>query len=308
MKRYLILVNPSSGGGRSLSLWARFARRLPNSESVILHSIEEASERAEEAAEKGTADAVIALGGDGTIHAVANGLLRSSRGGGSDGNGASLLPLGVLYGGTSPDFCRFHGIPLDPEAALEVILAGHAERVEVLQIEHNGKIRRVLCSCNFGMGADVAQQANTLRRFCGDRTGTLLALIRNLLKSPEYDYMLNGRPLKHCNHLLITRMPYIAGGLKIALPPLKEEEYLLWHLRNHSFLNWLGLLGKFYRGAPCGESAVCSGMLEIDTLPPGADGGKIEYDGDPRGTLPARISPSERKLLLLKPGTNERQS
>ena len=285
-RKFLVLVNPASHGGRGLRAWKRWAPYLPDAEVVILREIGEAGERAAAAR---NADAVVAVGGDGTISAAADGLLR---------NPDETLPLGVLYAGTSPDFCTFHHIPLEPSAALETLLAGSAEPVEVLKIAHNGKTAHFLCSCNLGIGADVASRANALRPYLGDRFGTFCALLVSLLKHPRFDYTVNGESFPACGHMLITKMPYIAGGLALDLPHAAEGEYLLWHTRARSFPGWMRLLAELYRKEKCGELRRCSGTIRIESRTPC----RVEYDGDPHGTLPVEISVAPRRLMLIKGG------
>ncbi len=208
------------------------------------------------------------------------------------------LPLGVLYAGTSPDFCSFHHIPLDPFAALETLRSGGVEPVEVLKITHNGKTAHFLCSCNLGIGADVAARANVLRPYLGNRFGTFCVLLVSLLKHPRFDYTVNGESFPACGHMLITKMPYIAGGLALDLPRTAEGEYLLWHTRARSFPGWMRLLVKLYRKEECGELRRCSGTIRIKSRTPC----RVEYDGDPHGTLPVEISVAPRKLMLIKGG------
>ncbi len=284
--RILVLINPSSHGGRALKKWEAFRRHLPGCEAVVLKNIEEATERA--AATSGF-DIVAACGGDGTVNAVAGGVLR---------NPDPALKMGVLYAGTSPDFCRFHHIPTDPLSAAELLKSGRSKPVRLLEIRHNGKTSYFGCSCNLGMGADVAELANRVRPWLGDHFGTFCALVRNLLKSKRYHYIINGEKLDGCNHLLVTRMPYIAGGLKLALPELAEDEYAIWFLRNLSFSGWLGLLPDFYRGTPAGTLRIVSGTTRIVSPEPV----KVEYDGDFHGHLPVEIRVAEHTLQLIAGG------
>ncbi|MHC4607665.1 MAG: diacylglycerol/lipid kinase family protein, partial [Planctomycetota bacterium] len=102
--RYHLVCNPGSAGGRgrrTLEVYRRLlARRGADFTWRTTADLDDASRLAREA---NGADAVVAVGGDGTINRVLSGLV---------GRRASL---GVLYSGTSPDFCRFHGLPTDPE-------------------------------------------------------------------------------------------------------------------------------------------------------------------------------------------------
>ena len=94
MKRFLVLVNPSSHGGRCGTRLAKLQALLPEGDFVVLGDIVEARRRAREASGYET---VVACGGDGTVNAVAAGVLE---------NPDPALKFGVIYEGISPDFCR----------------------------------------------------------------------------------------------------------------------------------------------------------------------------------------------------------
>ncbi len=103
----------------------------------------------------------------------------------------SSAVFGVIYTGTSPDFCGHHRIPLDLEAALDLLVSGRRRRVDVCRITHQAgpdgpTVTRVFCTCaNFGLGAAVAKGANAgLRRRFGDVLGTLISLVRSLWGFP----------------------------------------------------------------------------------------------------------------------------
>ena len=146
MRQFLVLANPSSHGGRSGRILPRLRALLPEGEFVALKNIEEASRLAREATGY---EAVVACGGDGTVNAVAHGVLA---------NRDNALKFGVLYTGTSPDFCREHGIPTDAEEAVAVLRTGEVREIPVLTA--NGD--PFFCSMNLGMGVMVAASANSL--------------------------------------------------------------------------------------------------------------------------------------------------
>ena len=285
MSRFLILVNPSSHGGRSARRLPQLKRLLPDGEFVVLENIEEARRKAREA--EGF-ESIVACGGDGTVNAVAGGVLE---------NPDPSLKFGALYTGTSPDFCREHGIPLDPARALETLRTGEVREIPVLAA--NGV--PFLCSINLGMGAAVAASANALRPRLGDFAGTLWPVVRETLHSRRYDIAADDEMLCGIIHALVTRMPRIAGGMRLALPPLAEDEYALWMVRNVSRAGALALIWKLFRGKSCGEFRILRGRTEFSSAAPVA----VEYDGDPHGALPVAVDFYPRRLKLIAPPQGE---
>ena len=281
MKRFLVLANPSSHGGRSGRILPLLRELLSEGEFVVLMNIEEASRLAREATGY---EAVVACGGDGTVNAVARGVLA---------NRDNALKFGVLYTGTSPDFCREHGIPTDAEEAVAVLRAGEVREIPVLTA--NGD--PFFCSMNLGMGAMVAATANRLRPLLGDALGTLWPVLREVLHGRRYDVQVNGEKICNVAHAFVTRMPRIAGGLKVALPPLADDEYALWFARDVSRFGCLRIVWNLYRGNPCGELRVLRGKTTFASVNHVA----LEYDGDPHGALPVAVGFAPRRLRLLVP-------
>ena len=279
IKRFLVLVNPLSHGGRSGRILSRLRALLPEGEFVVLKNIKAASRLAREA--KGY-EAVVACGGDGTINAVAGGVMENSD---------TSLKFGVIYAGTSPDFCRVHGIPTDAEQAVSVLRDGVVREIPVL----TANSEPFFCSMNLGMGAAVAASANRLRPKFGDFLGTLWAVLREVMRGRRYDLKVNGEEICNVAHALVTRMPRIAGGLKIALPPLGDDEYALWFARDVSRFGCLRIVWNLYRGKPCGEIRVLRGKTSISSNVPVA----IEYDGDPHGSLPVSVDLFQNRLRLV---------
>jgi YegS/Rv2252/BmrU family lipid kinase len=117
-----LIVNPSAGGGRA-------ARALPAVEARLralgvglevdaTRDVAHARELAVAAARRGLT--VVTLSGDGLLGAVA-GALREVPG----------ATVGVLPGGRGNDFARVVGIPLDPEAACDIIANGVARPIDL---------------------------------------------------------------------------------------------------------------------------------------------------------------------------------
>jgi diacylglycerol kinase family enzyme len=90
------------------------------------HSLEDGAVRAFDMAQRGSVDAIVVGGGDGTVRAVAGVAA------GSD------VPVGILPLGTFNHFARDVGVPLDLRQAVAAIAAGRSRRVDLGEV--NGRI------------------------------------------------------------------------------------------------------------------------------------------------------------------------
>ena len=124
---------------RHLVSWVRERGHL-----VEVHPTWEAGEGTAIAAARAHAgvDVVIAVGGDGTVNEIVNGL---------DGYDT---PLGIIPLGTANDFARQVGIPADADHAMDVVLQKTPVRVDTLSM--NG--RRFLNVSSGGMAAEATAE------------------------------------------------------------------------------------------------------------------------------------------------------
>lgn len=143
LRKHLVLVVHGARADRAdfrhLVSWVREKGHL-----VEVRPTWEAAEGvhlAADAAHRGV-DAVVAVGGDGTVNEVVNGL---------DGYDT---PLGIIPLGTANDFARQVGIPPDADHAMDVVLQKPPVRMDTLSL--NG--RRFLNVSSGGMGAEATAE------------------------------------------------------------------------------------------------------------------------------------------------------
>ena len=106
------------------------------------------------------ADVVVLGGGDGTVSAGAHAMLGGAK------------PLGVLPLGTLNHFAKDLGIPMDLDAAVETIRAGHVMDVDVGEV--NGRI--FLNNSSIGLYPTAVKEREELRHRTGG--GKWLAMLR----------------------------------------------------------------------------------------------------------------------------------
>ncbi|MBP6699497.1 MAG: hypothetical protein KA175_17885, partial [Flavobacteriales bacterium] len=124
MKATLIL-NPLSGKRRALSIQkmaTHMATELGATIDIqVIGSPGHGTVLAREAVARGV-DRVICAGGDGTLNAVAAGLI------------GTAVPLGVVAMGSGNGYARSLGLSLRPEAALRTALTGSASQMDVCYV------------------------------------------------------------------------------------------------------------------------------------------------------------------------------
>src|SRR5256885_2310025 len=112
--RVVVLTNPAAGAKADAVHELRDTLTRAGADVADVRQVHghELTKAAEEAAASGTVDAVVAAGGDGTVSAVAAGLVDSP------------IPLGVLPSGTLNHFARDLGLPSELSDAASVIAGG----------------------------------------------------------------------------------------------------------------------------------------------------------------------------------------
>jgi diacylglycerol kinase family enzyme len=128
-RRIVAVLNAGSGSGRHGASTEAVRQLLASSGAAV--DVREIAAGADidavvAAARAGRPDVVVAGGGDGTVSAVAAGLVDSD------------IVLGVLPLGTLNHFAKDLGIPLELEAAAQAILAGRTARIDVGEV--NGRV------------------------------------------------------------------------------------------------------------------------------------------------------------------------
>ena len=119
--RILIIVNPAAGRPRSAErrLWRVVGALEGQGCSVVLRRAGSRLGDAERLAREAEADfdAIVAAGGDGTVHAVVNGLA------------GRPIPVGVLPFGTVNLLAREIGLPRCPEELARLVMEGEARPI-----------------------------------------------------------------------------------------------------------------------------------------------------------------------------------
>ena len=156
MTRAVVIVNPAAGEGRTARVWRRLrdvvAATLP-ADHVETRGRDDATRLAREAVVAG-AQLVIAVGGDGTLNEVINGV-RSA---------GPPATVGAVLTGRGVDACRNFGVPRDPFAAIRALADGQDAHFDLGRAEWSeGRRRWFAIAAGAGFDAAVAARAQTWR-------------------------------------------------------------------------------------------------------------------------------------------------
>lgn len=159
--RLHVVLNPSAGGGRASRIRTEIARELAAAgyrfDMTETAASGEAVAIAERAAGEG-ADVVVAVGGDGTIHEVANGLLRALE-------QQPDLPavLAVVPVGTGNDFTKMLDARPGRPAAYERLRTGERRRIDVGLATWNEEREYFINAFGTGIDTQVVRAIQPLR-------------------------------------------------------------------------------------------------------------------------------------------------
>lgn len=233
------IINPIAGRGRSSRIVDSIKSILAQ-KGIPFHGATttypgHATELAMEAIEKGYRD-IIAVGGDGTIYEVVNGLM--------DSNGS----LGVIPAGTGNDFAHGLHLPMDPSAALDVILKGQKKLIDIGTA--NEKV--FINVAGTGFDADVLMTMKKARKILKGKLIYLISALSTLLRYQFRDVSIEVDGKVYHRRILLVAIAngsYYGGGMQVA-PKANMEDGKLDVCIISSLPKWRVpfLLPKFIKG------------------------------------------------------------
>jgi diacylglycerol kinase (ATP) len=193
MPSILVIYNPSAGRGRVQALWPEVEAALLQAkvdfEAVATRAPQEAIALARQAVRNFAA--VVGVGGDGTLHEIANGLLQASAEG-------ETIPLGAIPLGNGDDFAKVlppaaevGGKSFDWRQAVEIIARGQSQSFDVVRMlgdhpryEPEGSPHYFINGMDVGFGAHTVRNFTTVPKVLKGISAYLAAVLNTLLDYP----------------------------------------------------------------------------------------------------------------------------
>jgi YegS/Rv2252/BmrU family lipid kinase len=285
-----LIVNPSAGGGRAARILPKVEARLRalgvRAEVDATRDLDHATELAVAAARAGRA--AVTLGGDGLVGRVA-GALRE----------VPDAVLGVLPGGRGNDFARVVGIPLDAEAACDMIVHGEPRPIDMGEAGATPYIG--IASLGFDSEANrIANQAPARLGSYVYAYGALRALAG--WRHAEFTVEIDGAPERFSGlGVAMANSKAYGGGMFLAPDAELDDgalDVVLWGRMSKAHL--LRVLPKVFKGAHVHEPSVR--VLRGTAVRVEADRPFVVHaDGDPVGELPMTFRSVAAAVQVLLP-------
>ena len=257
-----------------------------------------AAELARLAAEKGC-DFVIAVGGDGTLHEVINGLLLSNIPP-NDRPAAGLLPLG-----SANDFARTAGITSSPDDLEKWVSKGSTRKIDVgmIQLVASGETRYFINVAGLGLGAEVVQLMSRAEPVFGAAIHYYQGIFRGFRKYCKKEVSLRSNSWQWKGKILqiaVANGRFFGNGICIAPQAVLEDGSLnISIFGDLSLWDYIKNIGNLKKGKLIKHPQVTYQITAALLLE--GEGCGIEADGEFVGYLPANISIRPAALSFLMP-------
>jgi diacylglycerol kinase (ATP) len=298
----IVIINPTAGRGEA-------NKQVPNIRNFLgkkavdwnwhyTKSRGHAEQMARAAVESGVGQIVV-VGGDGTLHEVANGVLGSN------------IILGLIPFGTGNDFARSLGFYGNLEAACKAVTDGDIIHVDMGTVEGTGidGPRHFIVLAGTGFDAQTARTVNNGIKWISGAPAYIFGAIATLIRFKPFELKLTlddgvTRRTK-AMFVSIANAPSTGGGMLIA-PEAKLNDGLfeICLVAAVPKIQLLYQLTKVFEGKHVLHPAVS--MLKSSTVSIEADPPQpILIDGEVMGTTPFKITIIPKALRIRIPAQDE---
>ncbi len=297
-----VIVNPVAGASATYRKWPKIKSLLRHIglpfEFQYTEGVGHAIELAREAANNGC-QFLVAVGGDGTVHEVANGILLS--------NELNETSIGIISTGTGGDFIRSAGIDKDYIKACSSLTSAKWRLIDVGVVEYHkdgqSHKRFFVNSSGVGFDAAVAETSNRLPKFLGGTIPYVIGLLKSLAGYTNKMVTISigdKTESKRILSVVVANGCYFGGGMRVA--PLADIDDGLLDVISIGDMGKIELLKAFptiYKGTHINHPKVemeKTTRVEIES----AEKFLVHADGEFLGEGPAyfRLIPSALSIAV----------
>lgn len=259
-KMYIFIINPVAGSGQGAKVWKAIKTDLEANQIIYRSFFTKHAGHAEDIAIQvaelhgDKIEAIIVIGGDGTIHEAVNGL-----------RGYPHLPVGYIPGGSGNDFARGLQIPRSPRKAWARIASNRRPAARKIDLgrfgfpERKKAERYFVNGLSIGFDADVAHATNEakykiwLNKFKIGGLAYVISVFRLLFSYQPCQMVVSVDGQVHTFEeawlVAVSNVPFYGGGIKIS-PKAKPTDGRLNLCIVHQLSRWklLAVFGTVFLG------------------------------------------------------------
>lgn len=284
LKHYLVVVNPHGGRKRGSQL-ADVVRPVLQSRHARLNvHLTEFSGHAQQlvhSLDLGAYDAVVVIGGDGTLHEIVNGMLTRRDG--------CAVPIGLIPGGSGNAFARDFDI-VDPVQAAKSIIDGATRAVDVARVGMRGQTLYAVNVIGWGLVADISAGAERVRWLGRQRYNAATLVQIGRLAPRRARIVLDGAGQQDSFvFIMACNSQYTGKGMKLA-PRARPDDGLIdvVMVRRASRIQLLRLFPKVFNGTHLASPLVEYAQLKRFSVEPEKNA-LLNVDGELKGSTPFEV-------------------
>ncbi len=298
MKRYFVIYNPTSGNemaGQKMFHVAETVLELEDVEFTFYAT--KRKNDGEEAAIRGCMegyDMIISCGGDGTVHEIVNGIMKST---------AERKPkLAIMPAGTINDFAAQLKMPRAYANFASLIMKNSFKEIDVGKINDDYFVNVVGGGAFMNIPHDVTIEEKTILGKYAYYFKAAFEVPGQLLNTHDITYIVDGVEYNYNTLLFLVINSSGAGGFKNLCPKAKINDGILDVVifEKAGNADLLQIFTRVFNGQHISHPKVhycqgkdieirCDGNLPIDT------------DGDMWGYMPVKISSVNKAIEILVP-------
>jgi YegS/Rv2252/BmrU family lipid kinase len=289
-----VILNPVSGGGKGIRLLPKVTATLQTlARPFTIHVTTgpgDATAAARHFACEG-AELILAVGGDGTLNEVANGMLAITR----------TIPMGLISSGHGCDFVRTSGSPRDVATAIRACHGGKVRAIDVGRVTTaDGSSRVFLNVAGLGFDANVAERVLTMR-LPGSTLPYLVSVASELRRYRNIHVVIDadGRQISgKATSVLVANARYFAGGMQIApMADITDGLLDVAILGDFGKVDLVRNVPNVYRGKHTTHPKFMhfpAKSIRVECIEPA----RVQVDGELAGYAPATFTVEPGALML----------
>lgn len=304
MKKALFIINPSSGRQNFLSMVEALVGKLVMQQivshiDIVYTKKQNDAKDAAQKIKKGEYDFVTAIGGDGTVNEVINGVILSG----------THTPIAVISAGTVNDFANYLHLPQNPDDFCEMIRSFQCKAVDVGKVNDQYFVNVLAGGLLTDVGYKVPKEMKAIMgkmayyvEGAKDLPKNLFNTVKLRFESKEYTNDVEAL-------VFIVANSRSVGGFKnmASLASVSDGLLDVLVLKKVEFPNITTFLIKILQGDHINHPSIDyfqTQSLKIEYLGD-SEPITVDYDGECFGQLPVQVEVVPEAIQLLVPDAEE---